>query len=222
MYEYVNPIEIGDLRGFDTQFSGQRNRFVYLFHHEGHVLSIAVAEPTPQNKALADEIIASLQVITGGFTDASGVKKIVEPTDLYQLLIPEDWNYTFNPVAGIRLSELEVNSPDVNVVVEESEGPHANIYYKNGVSMGFTVVEDETPLGEPFPDLITQRRTVYFNGIEGTDYIFKEPSTAEGELRQVHISHNGKNYVLRFGYADDTYRDAIERIIANLTLPAID
>ena len=35
IYEYVNPIEIDGLRGFDTQYAGQRINYVYLFHIDG-------------------------------------------------------------------------------------------------------------------------------------------------------------------------------------------
>jgi len=217
MYQYVNEIEINGLRGFDTQFSGQRNRFVYLFYLDGHVLSIAVSEPTPENKALADQIIQSLELIPGGFTDASHVQLITEPNSLYQLLIPEDWGYTFNPTPPINLSEFEAQSPDFEVVVEEGAG-HSDIYYKQGVQMTLIVFEGGPDLGEPYRDGIESQYSVYFNGIEGREYIFHEPSTAEGELREARIFYDGKSYILRFGYADDVYRDAIDRIIGSLQL----
>jgi hypothetical protein len=57
MNAYANEIEINGLRGFDTQLSGQRNRFVYHFFLNGQILSIAVSEPNEENKAVADQII---------------------------------------------------------------------------------------------------------------------------------------------------------------------
>ncbi len=63
--EYANMsyIEFAGLRGFEGQFSGQRNRYIYLFHLDGRVLNIAVSEPTEANKQLADEIIATIALL---------------------------------------------------------------------------------------------------------------------------------------------------------------
>jgi hypothetical protein len=217
MYQYVNPIEINGLRGFDTQFSGQRNRFVYLFYLEGHVLSIAVSEPTPENKALADQIIASLQVISGGFSDVSRLNLVSDPNMLFQLLIPEDWEYNFQPTMGTQLSSLEASSPDLEVIVEDVDGPHSNIYYKKGISLHLQVIDDDTI--EHIPDWPNQRQYgVYFNGIEGTVYVYQEPSTAEGEIMSVTATYEGRTYLLRFGYAEDADLEAIDSIISSVIL----
>ncbi|TFH37644.1 MAG: hypothetical protein E4G99_02045 [Anaerolineales bacterium] len=217
MNAYANYIEIDGLRGYDTQFSGERNRFVYQFHLDQHVLLIAVSAPTPENKALADQIISTLKVIPGGVSDASQVISISEPNSLYQLLIPEDWEYTFNPTPTINLSEFEASSPDLEIVAEEGAG-HQDLYYKQGVQMTLIVFEGDSDIGEPYRDVNRIQYGVYFNGIEGTEYIFTEPSTAEGKLREVRIPYDGKSYVLRFGYAMDADTDAIDRIIRSFTL----
>jgi hypothetical protein len=62
-FEYINYVEIAGLRGFDTQYSGQRNRFVYLFHYLDGTLNFAVSEPTEANKILADQIILTLKIV---------------------------------------------------------------------------------------------------------------------------------------------------------------
>jgi hypothetical protein len=132
-------------------------------------------------------------------------------------LIPEDWGYTFNPTPPINLSEFEAQSPDFEVVVEEGAG-HSDIYYKQGVQMTLIVFEGGPDLGEPYRDGIESQYSVYFNGIEGREYIFHEPSTAEGKLRQVHVFHNGNIYLLRFGYSSDADTDVMDQIIANLQI----
>jgi hypothetical protein len=63
MFDFVYPIELDGLRGFETQLSGQRNNFVYFFLIDGHVLTIAVSAPTDENKELADEILSTLKEI---------------------------------------------------------------------------------------------------------------------------------------------------------------
>ncbi len=215
-FAYINPVEINGVRGFEGQFSGTRNRYIYMFYLDGRVLSIAVADPTPENKALADEIIRTLEFDPAGMTSASHLKAVDQP-GLYQILIPEDWTFTFNAAAGIRLSDLEAQSPDYDVLVEEGAG-QSNIYYKHGVFMSLVVLEGGSDIGTPYEGGIESQRSVYFDGIEGTDYQFVEPSTFEGKLREVRVAFEGRNYILRFAYASDADTDMIDQVIRNLVL----
>jgi hypothetical protein len=57
-----------------------------------------------------------------------------------------------------------------------------------------------------------------YNGIEMTDYLFVEPSTVEGEIRELRFYHNGNSYSLRFSYAPGTDQGQIEWIIINLQI----
>lgn len=198
-YEYVSPIAIDGLRGFETQYAGQRPNYVYLFHIDGHVLRIAVSSPTPENKALAEEILNTLEFTSAGFSDVSHVQLITEPNLLYQLFIPEGWSYEFNPTAGIQLSEMEASSPDAVVEVDDAEGPHTNINYKDGVFMSLVVLEDDSAIHEPNMAVIEREYNYYLSGFEVTEYVFAEPSTAKGEIREVRVYHNGNSYLLRFG-----------------------
>jgi hypothetical protein len=215
-FAYVNPVEINGVRGFEGQFSGTRNRYLYMFYLDGRVLKIAVADPTPENKVLADEIISTLEFNPAGMTSASHLKAVVDPNLYYQILVPEDWITTFNTTAGIRLSELEAHSPDYEVLLEEGAG-QANIYYKHGVFMSLIVLEGGSDIGMPYESGIESQRSVYFDGVEGTEYRFVEPSTFEGKLREVRVAYEGRNYILRFGYANDADTDAIDQIIRNLS-----
>jgi len=212
---YANYIEVDGLRGYDTQLNGQRNRFAYHFYLEGFHLSIHVGEPTSEIKELADQIIQSLELLPDGFSDQSHVKLVTDSNRLYQFLIPEDWEYSQQPTIGMQLSSLEVKSPDLEVLVEDG-GPHDNIYYKKGIFLHVQVIEGDIEYQIRWPDL--KQYDVYFDGIPGTVYIFTEPSTVEGEIRTVHVDHEGKNYLLRFAYADDADRDTIDRIIASFNL----
>lgn len=217
-FAYLNPIEINGVRGFEGQFSGTRNRFIYMFYLDGRVLSIAVADPTPENKVLADSIIQTLEPLPGGWSDASGVVPVSDPGGAFTVLLPEDWSYSFNSTAGIRLADLEASSPGAEMRVEEVDGPHSNIYYQSGVFMNLVVLEDDSATLEPTMATIENRQTVYFNGVEGTEYTFVEPSTAEGTLREVRVYDAGRSYLLRFSFAGDANPDDIDRIIRSLTL----
>lgn len=218
MNAYANYIEVEGLRGYDTQVAGERNRYVYYFHLDGRVLSIAVADPTPENKALADEIIQSLALLPGGSSDASHLKLVRDPNRMFQILIPDDWESSFQATIGMQLSSLEATSPDFEIIVEdEVEGPHSNIHYKQGIFLHVQVIEDES--AGQIADWPNQwQYVVYFNGIEGTVYVYKEPSTAEGELRTAIVIYEGKTYILRFGYADDADLDTIDRIISSFNI----
>ena len=218
MNAYATEIEINGLKGFDTQLSGTRNRFVYHFYIKQHILNIYVSAPTEENKALADQIISTLIVNPEQFTNVSHIQKVVEPNFYYQIYIPDDWNINFKSTAGVRLSDLEASSPDAEVVVEETDGPHSNILYKNGVFMNFVVLEDDSAKSEPNSALIHNQYDFMLLGFEGTSYTFVEPSTAEGELREIRFYNDGKSYILRFGYPSNADKEQIDWIIRTLEI----
>ncbi|MFC2028921.1 hypothetical protein ACFLTX_03230 [Chloroflexota bacterium] len=212
---YANYFEVDGLRGYDTQLTGQRNRFVYHLYLNGYDLTIAVGEPTPENKVIADQIIQSLEFLPDEFSNESHVKLVTDSNQLYQFLIPDDWEYSQQATIGLQLSLLEVNSPDLEVLLKEGAG-HSDIYYKKGISLHVQVIDDDSENIITWHDL--QQYVAYFDGIPGTVSIFTEPSTAEGEIRSVHIVHEGKTYILRFAYADDTNRDVLDFIISSFII----
>lgn len=218
MYEYAREIEVNGQPGLDTQFTGQRNRFVFHFILDGQVLTLAVSDPTEVNKALADQIINTLEFTPGSVTDASGVQLITEPNGYYQMYLPDDWEVTFNSTAGVRLSDLQASSPDREVVVEESDGPHDNIYYKNGMMLSVVVLEDDSALAEPVMAQVQRSVPLMIAGIEGMDYTFREPSTAEGEIREVRFYHNNLSYLVRFSYAMNADGADLDWLIRNFQI----
>ena len=218
MNAYANYIEVGGLRGYDTQSASERNRFVYHFYLDGLVLTIAVAQPTPENKAAADQIINSLELLPGGLSDDSHMKLVSDPNQLYQILIPDDWEYNFHSPANIQLSGFDARSVDFEAESKYEGGPHENVYYKSGGLMQLHVMDDDSANNPPFPNLIRGQYDVMYNGIQGTEYIFTQPSTVEGEERQLQMYFEGKSYMLGFAYANDTYRDVIDHIITNFNI----
>lgn len=217
-YAYATEIEVNGVRGFDTQFSGIRNRYVYLFLLEGQVLSLAVADPTEENKTLADQIVSTMLYDPAMFTNASGVKKIVEPDFHYEMYIPDDWDYSFEPTAGIRVSDLSASSADAELVIEETDGPHSNFHYKSGIFMNLVIQEGDSASMEPVMAEVIRSDQIMISGIEISDYVFVEPSTMEGEIRELRFFHDGLSYHLRFNYASDVDQDLISWIILNLEL----
>jgi hypothetical protein len=133
-------------------------------------------------------------------------------------LLPDDWDHAFLSPNELELSTLESKSPDLNAYSEDVGGPHANVYYTSGVLMTLHILQDDSATRPPFPDLIRQQYEVYREGIPTMEYVFTEPSTVEGEMRAVQVYKDGLSYLLRFAYADDTYREVIDFIISNFNI----
>ena len=218
MYAYAQEIEVNGLPGIDSQLGGQRNRFVYHFPLDGRILTIAVSDPTEANKVLADEIISTLEFTPGSLTDASLVQLINEPNGYYQMYLPADWEVSFNPTAGVRLSDLQATSPGAEIVVEDSDGPHSLISYKSGISLNVAVLEDDSALREPNMAQVLNQAQIMIAGIAGNDYVFTEPSTVEGQIREVRFFHNGLSFLARFSYAQDADQEQIDWLIRNFQL----
>lgn len=218
MYAYAQEIEVNGLPGIDSQLGGQRNRFVYYFPLDGRILTIAVSDPTEANKALADEIISTLEFTPGSVTDASLVQLVTEPNGYYQMYLPADWEFSFNPTAGVRLSDLQATSPGAEIVVEETDGPHSQISYKSGVTLNVAVLEDDSGMREPNMAQVINQAQIMISGIAGNDYVFTEPSTVEGQIREVRYFHNGLSYLVRFSYAVDADQEQIDWLIRNFQI----
>ncbi len=218
MNAYANEININGVRGYDTQLSGERNRFVYLFYLDGHILSIAVSDPTEENKALADQILSTLEFNPEKLTDASQVQLIQEPSGYYRIYIPADWKFSFNNTAGAKLSDLEASSPDAKLLAGETDGSNSMLSYQSGVFLNLSVLDDDSALAEPAPAAIHSATTIMLAGIEGTSYVFAEPSIGAGEIREVRFYTEGKSFLLRFGYAPDVDQVMLDWIIRSFEI----
>lgn len=218
MYEYALEIEVNGLPGLDSQVGGQRNRFVYHFGLDGQILSLAVSHPTEENKALADQIISTLEFQPGSVTNASGVKQVEDPNGYYQIYLPADWEVEFSAPTGPRLAGLVASSADAEVIFEESNGPHSNVYYKQGLSLYISVLDNDSAHSGPIQAQITSQVPIMVNGIAGDDYIFTEPSTMEGEIREVRYYHDGLSYLVRINYAENVDKAKISWMIRNFQI----
>lgn len=218
MYAYAEEIEVNGLPGIDSQFAGQRPRYVYHFMLDGQVLTMAVADPTEANKALADQIINTLRFTPGSVTDSSGVGLLVEPNNYYQMYIPENWDFSYGEAAGVRLSDLQAASPYQETVITEIDGPHDNISFVNGILMSVVVLEDDSAKNEPVMAQNLRSNPLMISGIEGMDYVFKEPSTVEGEIRELRYYYNDLSYLIRFSYAEDADQSLIDWLIRNFQI----
>jgi hypothetical protein len=218
IYAYFNPIEFQGLRGFEAQFSGERNRFVYIFLLDNKVFTIAVSQPTEQNKELADQIIGSLKLTGEPVSDISHLQLIEGPEKLMRIYLPEEWEIKRNTSAGIRRLDLEASSPGAVMEVEETDGPHSNLYYKDGIFMSLVVLEDDSALREPIMATTYNKNSFLHNGFEIQEYLFVEPSTAAGMLREFRWYNAGLSYSIRFAFPEGTNQEMIDRIMRNLEI----
>jgi len=221
MNAYATEIDVNGLRGFDTQSSGERPRFIYQFLVNGQVLTLAVSAPTEENKALADQIVSTLKYEPEKFNNISHLQKISEPRGYYQIYLPDDWDFTFSAPANIQLSGLQASSSDAEVVIEEIDGPHDNVHYKHGIFLNFVIMDDDSALIDPALGRIKIKRTdqVMYNGIEMVDTVFTGLSTVEGEHREIRYFYNGLSYFLEFSYAEGVDQSQIEWIIRYIEIP---
>lgn len=219
MNESVTEIEVNGIRGFDTFPSGERKRFIYQFLLDGQVLTLAVSAANENNKALADQIISTMQFDPAQFSTESNIQRIVEPNSRYQMFVPDDWEYSFGTPIEIRLSDFQASSSDFEVVVEDTDGPHSKIYIKSGVQMSFVILDSDLALSEPIMAEIKSSYQEQISGIVMQNYIFTEPSTVEGELWEVRFYHNELSYILRFSYGEGVDQDFLYWILINMEIP---
>lgn len=137
----------------------------------------------------------------------SKAQQLTDKANLFSVEIPNDWKIVDNQGAmGVQLSRITAESPDWSYYSDDSyEGPFSPIYFQSGGSLSFHVTEGEeepTHYGEgggPKTGVI-EEKIVIVSGIEGVYHIFKEPSTFEGQLIDLHINYEGNNYVIRLAY----------------------
>lgn len=148
-------------------------------------------------------------------------QRVQDTMGLFSVNLPADWAVLFESQQGVRLSGITAESP--NFLMEsdtEAQGPFTPIYYRHGAYLQITVEEGENPGLAPAGEIISQEDRV-IDGKEAQFFIFREPSTQEGELRQLLVVHDGNTYSLRFGYNPVTFTegsDVFEGIIGSFHL----
>ena len=65
---------------------------------------------------------------------------------------------------------------------------------------------------------VLRSNSLMISGIQGMDYVFLEPSTAEGEIRELRYYHNDLSYLIRFSYAVDADLSLIDWLIRNFQI----
>lgn len=178
--------------------------------------------PTPPQPSTtpAPTPAASPESVPATASAALPTQTIQDQAGLYSLELPDDWQVTFEDAKGVRISSLMAQSPDYQVKIDTAaEGPFTPIYYQEGAILQVTVLNQ--PLADnPQPaGAISEQKTVTVDGVDGTYFVFKEPSTAQGQLLEVRLEKTKRSYILRFGYNPDTFpggQARFDQIVASL------
>lgn len=126
---------------------------------------------------------------------------IQDSAGLYSITLPQDWQVTLENARGVRISGLTAQSPDYEVQIDEAaEGPFTPVSYKTGASLQITVLNEPLAQNPQPAGVISEQKPIVLDGVQGTYFVFKEPSTAEGQLLEVRLEKAGRSYHLRWGY----------------------
>jgi hypothetical protein len=171
-----------------------------------------ISTPTPAASPEALPATAS--------AETAPAQTIQDRAGLYSLELPDDWQVSFEDAKGVRISSLMAQSPDYKVKIDTAaEGPFTPIYYQAGAGLQVTVLDQPLSQNPEPAGAVSEKKSVTVDGVEGTFFAFKEPSTAQGQLLEVRLEKSGRSYTLRFGYNPDTLpggQALFERIVASL------
>jgi hypothetical protein len=65
---------------------------------------------------------------------------------------------------------------------------------------------------------VLRSNPIMISGIQGMDYVFQEPGTVEGEIRELRYYHNNMSYLIRFSYAGNADQTLIDWLIRNFQI----
>ncbi|MDQ3802260.1 MAG: hypothetical protein M3416_00155 [Acidobacteriota bacterium] len=147
------------------------------------------------------------------FTDKAG---------LYSVALPKQWEVTADEgTKGVQLSFMTAESLDYRERRDETaDGPFTPIYYEAGAKLRIHVTKGEQELtnygerGGPDTGVILAKH-ITVDGVGGLYHAFKEPSTQEGQLLNVHLNYQGNNYILTLMYNSLT-RPEGEKIFSDI------
>jgi hypothetical protein len=149
--------------------------------------------PTPEPALSACEAVPELPTT------------VSDQANLYSISVPADWSVVTDEGAmGVQLSRIVLESPDFSRSVDETaEGPFTPIYYETGATLVIHVMN--TSPGLPYhTEGVISESDVTIDGVTAPYHVFKEPSTAAGQLLDAHANYGGNYYLFYMGYNPDT------------------
>lgn len=170
-------------------------------------LAIPVAPPPPLLASpsplptLAPSPATAEPVTTSRRTDTSR---------FFSVEIPTTWRITADEgKKGLQLSRITAETPDFRVRQDSAaEQPFTPQYYETGAHMSLRALKDV--VGPTRHGQTLRTETITVDGRPGTYHVYKEPSTFQGQLLDVHVTFGGTEFLFEFAYNPATYPDGEE------------
>jgi hypothetical protein len=106
---------------------------------------------------------------------------------------------------GLQLSRITAETPDFRVREDAAaEGPFTPQYYETGAAFSIRALRDVVG-GPTRHGQILRTESITVDGRTGTYHVYKEPSTFQGQLLDVHVIFGGTEYLFEFMYNPATY-----------------
>jgi hypothetical protein len=152
----------------------------------------------------------------------NAVKQLTDKANLYSVEIQNDWKITANEgEKGVQRSFITAESPDFKSRIDDTiGGPFDAIYFEKGAQLTIHVTKGKEELthsgeGGGKETGVISKKNITLDGVNGTYYIFKEPSTYQGQLIDAYAIYKNNSYLLRLAYNPDTYPQG-EKIFENI------
>jgi hypothetical protein len=149
--------------------------------------------PTPEPALSACDSVPSLPTA------------VSDQADLYSISVPDGWTLvTDEGPQGVRVSRIEVESPDFSVLIDEAaEGPFSPVYYETGATLVIHVISPPLTPAYHFSGVISESE-VTVDGVTAPYHVFTEPSTRAGQLIDAHLTQGSNYYLFKLGYNPET------------------
>ena len=139
----------------------------------------------------------------------SPADKIIDPSGLYQFAKIDGWRIRSSVVApgnvslGGQASQLILETEDFRSHMVNNDG-FSRKKYDSGATLNITVIKGEREIDHGNAQIFESSKFNFKGGMDGEYHRFSEP-TFLGQLRDIHINHQGNYYVIRFAYDTESY-----------------
>jgi len=149
----------------------------------------------------------------------SPADKIIDPSGLYQFAKIDGWRIRSSVVApgnvslGGQASQLILETEDFRSHMVNNDG-FSRKKYDSGATLNITVIKGEREIDHGNAQIFESSKFNFKGGMDGEYHRFSEP-TFLGQLRDIHINHQGNYYVIRFAYDTESYPEG-EKVFKQL------
>ena len=147
--------------------------------------------------------------INSGEKILSSPDKIIDPSGLYQFIKLDGWRIRSSVFAsrevplGGQVSQLILETDNFRSHMVNNDGLSRK-KYDSGATLNITVIKGEREIDHGNAQIFEILKVNLKSGVDSEYHRFSE-STFLGQLRDVHVNHQGNYYVIRFAYDTESY-----------------